>query len=162
MGGLARSAPPAQMTGGGVQMQQSNPPRILLCKLSDITGLWRMENLYELPAGEESKKFKDTPERYLELAATAAYRGVSGAQKFGNYKDLKTAMEQAMGADNWQYVLDDKGVLYVYKNRAISTMFYCGIAMENRGGYNTGDMILTPTTPGGAQIYRHYRKITLP
>lgn len=163
LGNMARPVGSTYGMGGEGQMQpQSPPPRVELCKRDQVMGLWKMQNLYEVPLGQEQKEFGKTPHRYLELSADSTYRGVSGTQAFTEYAGLKNAMVAALGADVWQYVLDGKGMLYVYKNRAVNSTFYCGIAMETKGGYNTGDMILKPTTKAATQVFRQYRKITLP
>jgi hypothetical protein len=163
LGNMARGVGENYGVGGAGQLQpQSLPPRVELCRREQVVGLWKMEALYEVPEGEEQKGFQKSPHRYLELMADGIYQGVSGTQQFTDYTGLKMSMVGAMGKDTWQHVLDGKGVLYVYKNRAVNSTFHCGIAMETKGGYKTGDMILTPTTKGATQVFRQYRKITLP
>lgn len=154
----------AQRPGGSVYTMQtpSAQPRVAFCKKPQVVGVWKMEALYEVPVGEEQQSFSKNPERYLELGADSSYYGITGTTRFAIYATLRDTMKANMGNENWQYVVDEvKGQLHVFRNRELNTTYYCGIATEAKGGYNIGDMILTPATKSTTQVFRQYRKITL-
>ncbi len=158
----AQQLPSGGFAHGTQATDTSQPPRIQLCAAAQVVGLWKMEQVYEVPPGAEMQRFKTQPERYLELHPNGGYQGITGSIRFADYFSLKTAMDRSLGADIWQYVVDSKGLFYIYKNRVLTTTFHCGIAMETKGGYSAGDMVLTPATAEITQSFRHYRKITLP
>lgn len=134
-------------------------PQIKLCSTNDVRGLWRLIRVIETPKAERSQDFKNAPHQFVLFnIKQSTFSEIKSKEPVNNRKLAIQGLNRAYAALPQQFVLDENGVLFIYKNRVFSHSYYCGISKNKAGIYRKGDMVLRPTAVEKSGVYELYRR----
>ena len=134
-------------------------PQTRPCAAEDLDGLRKLRKVYEQPEGAAMKDLKDHPHQYMFFGKGQTIVDLSGKKHYKNPVKLDEALRTRMRQQVNQYVLGEKGVLYVYVNSQPTDSYYCMIATKPEGLFRRNDMILMKTDKDkGTELIRLYHK----
>lgn len=150
----------APMTGAGVaQAAPAQAPRVEYCKKEDIRGRWKLKRIFETPEGAWTEDFRTNPHQYRHFVHNGIYYDAKGSNEYKRPEGITKALKANAHANNQQqYVVGERGLIYIYRNGVHINTLYCGIVRETRVPYVTGDIVLTPAQQSSAQIYMIYSR----
>ena len=147
--------PAAPVVQSGIPaLPASNP-----CTSETIVGLWKLQNVYEDPAGSETASFSVSPLQYLFFGGKGIYGrynatadGMKPKAIVGEMKTHTTGLQQ--------YVVQESGMVYYYLDKVANDVQACFIVEDERSPFLRGNMLLMP--PKGqitGRLIKHYVKI---
>jgi hypothetical protein len=136
------------------------------CKPGDLWGFYRLEKLYEQPAGKESADFQATPMQYIHFSADSTYRPLKLATKTNNRRAFYDKFKRKEGDSLTQYTVYE-GFVYFYNEGKIVDTQACFIVANDFGEFKKGRMLLMPPAPQEGQevttrLLRVYHNFNLP
>lgn len=139
---------------------KNTAPTIRYCNnAKDIQGIWMLNKLYEQPVGKLTQEQKSNPHQYILFQNDGLYYTANPNKRYGRISQARNDLHKSSGKDVWQFIVGEQGVIYFYKNQVFSHSYYCGKVTKPGDGYRKGQIILTPTDAGNAQIYKTYQKV---
>jgi hypothetical protein len=136
------------------------------CKPGDLWGYYRLEKLYEQPAGGESADFRAAPLQFFHFAANGTYRPLKLAQRMSDRKAFYESFNRKEGDPLTQYAVHEGFVYFYNEGQHIDTMA-CFIVANDVGEFKKGRLLLMPPAPqdgqeATARVLRVYHNFNRP
>ncbi|MDX2112694.1 MAG: hypothetical protein SFW63_03035 [Alphaproteobacteria bacterium] len=124
------------------------------CTSEDLWGYFRLEKLYEQPAGDESTDFQATPLQFLHFAADSTYRPLKLANQSRNRRAFYDRFKRKEGDPLMQYVVHEGFVYFYNDGNALDTQA-CFIVANDTDEFKKGRMLLMPPAPQPGEEVKH-------
>jgi hypothetical protein len=122
------------------------------CKPGDLWGYYRLEKLYEQPAGKESADYQTAPLQFIHFSADSTFRPLKLAQRINNRRAFYDRFTRKEDDPMLQYTVHEGFVYFYNEGRPIDTQA-CFIVANDFGEFKKGRLILMPPAPQeGEQI----------
>lgn len=136
----------------------SGLPQVRACAQKDILGVWKLISVAEDPVGPTTETFYREPQQYLWFQDNSLYGEESGVQAFSDQNTLVQMIRRKESQALLQYVLTEKGVVYMYKNRIATDGLNCAYVMQYQEPYKEGDIILFASEKNPTRLMKLYRQ----
>lgn len=137
-------------------------PPALTCKPRWLFGLWELKAVYETPLGAETDAYNLNPVQYIRFQRDSRFaRYNAGRNRMDPQVVIKTINENTGALI--QYLLQDAGMLFIYKDSVATETMVCFIVAETKPPFGAGNLILMP--PKGqiaGRLIKVYRKVWPP
>ncbi len=153
---LLGSAAHAQAPAAAPQAAAGGAPQVSLCVKEEIRGPWKLKRVFETPAGAWTEDLNTYPHQYRRFLVDGSTDEVKGKREFKRAAGMRKAFAEMRARASQQYVLGDKGLLYIYTGGKHTMTYYCGLVREDRAPYMIGDIVLTPAHSSTSKIYLLY------
>lgn len=142
-------APATAIPAIPAQTQSSFPvlPPSAPCKPEQVHGLWRLNAVFEEPAGVMISDFTAMPFQYLHLSKDTTYRYLKAAERVNGRKVFFDKFIRREGDPLQQYVVHEKGFIYFYNAGNVVDTQACFIVASESGRFLKGSMLLMPPAP---------------
>ncbi len=124
------------------------------CAKKHMVGVWKLRQIYENPAGNETSAFAAQPSQYLYFNWDDTYK----QYKSSTAVDDDAAANQMLNNPSeglLQYVINDKGIVFFYKNSVSTDSLACFIVANATEQFAAGQLLMMP--PMGQSAARMVR-----
>lgn len=132
------TAPANTVTGYFPALPPSKP-----CGKTDIDGIWKLVQLYELPKGVETEGFTAKPFQYFFFNNNGTYKESRQTQNI-SLESIKRNLLIRDEENVLQYVVHESGIIFFYNNSVPSDSLACFIVANPRDQFKIGQMLLMP------------------
>jgi len=130
-----------------------------ICKQSDMEGLWKLQQVYEEPAGSASAAFNLNPIQYVYYKPNGVYGKYNGDGGLTTPALIIDHIDKH-AAGLQQYLLQNTGIVYYYQDKIANDTQTCFIVLKRKDPFMPGDMLLMP--PKGqitGRLIKQYSKV---
>lgn len=152
------SAAMAQAPQAGGQAIATGLPQVRPCSAKDIVGIWKLVSIAEDPIGPTTEQFNREPQQYLWFQDNSLYGEESGIQSYSEASPLMQNIRRKESQALLQYVVTEKGIIYMYKNRIATDGLNCAYVTQYQEPYKEGDIILFASEKNPTRLMKLYRK----
>lgn len=133
-------------------------PQVRACTQKDIIGIWKLISVAEDPVGPTTETFYREPQQYVWFQDNSLYGEESGIQAYADASSLMQVIRRKESQALMQYVVTEKGVIYVYKNRIATDGLNCAYVTFYQEPYKEGDIILFASEKNPTRLMKLYRQ----
>jgi hypothetical protein len=141
--GAATSSAP---TGYFPSLPPSRP-----CVKKDLLVMWKLEHVYENPAGVAMATYNAQPFQYIRFLPNSTYRELKDINQPLSKMAVKQQMKAQTGGSLLQYVVSDTGIIYFYRDGVATDTMACFIVANPKEPFMVGEMLLMPPAPEQGQ-----------
>jgi len=134
-------------------------PPSKFCTKESIAGVWKLVMVYEVPSGSEMQTYAKYPLQYQIFEDDNLYGDYIGV--LGSRSVLEARREARRKLDGFrQYVVDDSGGLFLYKDGIAVDKLACFIVASTTPPFSYGQMLLMPPQKSAtARLVKVYQKM---
>lgn len=133
-------------------------PKTDACTPQNLSGLWRLQRVFELPTGTTLQQVEINPQQYLRFHANGTFSKVEGGTLYSALADYTNTASRQPDAGTLQYVLGQKGMIYFYRKSIAYDALHCTIAAENKEPFHKDDLLLQLTGAPNQKLLKIYRR----
>lgn len=168
--GAKPEAPPSQMPPMPTPEPAPQPAQVVIpalppslpCKTEWLQGLWLLQRVYEAPPGKETESYNANPVQYIGFDKDSRFYRYNGGRAELDPETVYKQITEHSGA-LLQYLLQDAGMLYLYRDSVATETSVCFIVAETKPPYGAGNLLLMP--PKGqitGRLIKVYKKVWPP
>lgn len=127
----------------GMTMEFPQLPPSRLCTKREILGMWKLAMVFQTPRGAELDDFGNYPYQYMLVNDNNTYRSYKSQTDENTAADVVRILQEKSNVLE-QFVVNESGVLYQYKDSAAVNSYACFIVVNPIKPFAEGQMLLMP------------------
>lgn len=147
---LVITTPPVAQSSYFPALPPSKP-----CNRQDVDGLWKLKQVYEVPAGKITTDFNAKPHQYLLFTRDETYTVYKDVWGEKGPKEVFLGMRNARTQALQQFVVHESGIVFFYTDGRPVDSKACFIVANPQAPFVAGQMLLMP--PEGTSKIRSLR-----
>ncbi len=113
------------------------------CTEKDLSGLFRLSNVYEDPQATETTTYRASPNQYIQFRKDNVFSRVNmDSENYSPKAIIRQLREHSTGL--MQYIIQDNGFIYFYQNSVAVDVQACFIVANDKTPFKTGQLLMMP------------------
>ena len=127
--------------------------------MQSLMGTWRLIRVYEVPKGTQSAALAASPVQFIRFRPDTTFSSYNAGTVELSFANLSELIDKP-SRNVEQYLVQDKGMVYFYRDSVAVDTQACFIVASRLGEFNAGEMLMMP--PAGQYSGRLIKVYTRP
>ena len=134
-------------------------PQSNLCTKDILPGAWKLLMVYESPPAAEMTLYASRPLQYYLFDSAGRYGDYVSSLRDISIDDIRKEVARQQ-TNLQQYVVNDAGMLFFYKDSIAIDSLACFIVAQDSGPFESGQMLLMPPQRAAkGRMVKVYQKV---